>query len=662
MSHWEAEFRRRLLEDALAGRITRRQVLKRAGALGLSASFLATVLAACSDDGEDDELDELVDEMEDGDEESEDEEESDGEEAEAAEGDDEEVDIADPEDTEDLELEVADRNRTLIVMQGGSDGENPDYANFNNQVPGQQDGAHSGAVQTMFEPLIMFNVLTGDYENWLAEDWEYNDDFTEITMTLREGIAWSDGEPFTAEDVEFTFNIVRDHQDEVVHGAEIGFLEEAVADDERTIRFVLNQSNPRWWATTLTSNHGVTEQIFPKHIWEDKEFLEFTFFDEEEGWPIGTGPYELTRAEPGQKVFDLRDSWWAAETGFKEMPQIERVIYIPDRDESLSAQMLISNQIDMSRILSVQTLESVFEQNDEVLTFSGQEPPYGYLDWCPIDLGFNNQVEPWSNRDIRWAINCAIDRERLVNLAEAGAGVVARHQFTPYEWFEPYEEALEPLYEEYGLLTTAQPDRTEELMTGQGYELNGEGLWEDGDGNTVQMNIFVPEYLRPYGPGLTQMLRDGGFDAEFDLSPGLVSEVQTGEHPVALGCKGPSGVLGMDPYFMLSVYTSQYVRETGEPAPTAWATARWENEEYDEIVAQMETLDVEDPETLDLFTQAMDIWIRELPQIFMAQLIIRYPMSSHYWEGWPTEDDVYGFPHSWQQEFMKTIVNLRPTQ
>ena len=77
----------------------------------------------------------------------------------------------------------------------------------------------------------MFNVLTGEHENWLAETWEYNDDFTEITMKLREGITWQDGMPFTAEDVAFTFNLVRDHQDEMVHTAEIHLMDRAEALD-----------------------------------------------------------------------------------------------------------------------------------------------------------------------------------------------------------------------------------------------------------------------------------------------------------------------------------------------------------------------------------------------------------------------------------------------
>ncbi len=60
------------------------------------------------------------------------------------------------------------RERTFIVMQGGADGRNPDYDNFNLFVPGSNNGWHSGPLQTMNEPLVMFNVLTGEHENWLA--------------------------------------------------------------------------------------------------------------------------------------------------------------------------------------------------------------------------------------------------------------------------------------------------------------------------------------------------------------------------------------------------------------------------------------------------------------------------------------------------------------
>jgi peptide/nickel transport system substrate-binding protein len=338
---------------------------------------------------------------------------------------------------------------------------------------------------------------------------------------------------------------------------------------------------------------------------------------------------------------------------------VQRVIYIAQRDESLAAQQLITNEIDMSQILSVPTLQSIFAQNPKVITFSGQQPPYGYLDWCPIDLNFNCDAAPWGTKELRWAISYSLDREKLVALAEGGAGVTALHQFTPYEWFAPFEEALQPLYEKYGLDTKPHLDKAEAIMTELGYAKNGDGLWEK-DGETLAMRTFVPDWLKAYGPPLTQQLRDAGFDAEFDTSPGLGTQVQTGEQALAFGCKGPAGVKGMDPFFMLSIYTSQYFRPTGEPAPIWWATSRWQNTEYDAIVEQMETLSADDPKTIELFVQAMDIWFREMPDVFVAQLIIRYPMSTQYWTGWPSQEDPYGFPHSWQQEFLKTIIRLQP--
>src|SRR5215472_14585256 len=177
-------------------------------------------------------------------------------------------------------LKNVPRNQTLIAVQGGASGTNPDFANFNIRTTGGSVGGwHSGALQTMAEPLIMFNVLTGEYENWLAESWQYNADFTELTTKLRKGIEWSDGTPFTAKDVVFTFNLVRDNQDKMVHTAEISFLKEAQAVDDLTVKFVLNKPNPRWWATTLTSNHGVVEQFYPEAVFKGQDPLTFQFYD-----------------------------------------------------------------------------------------------------------------------------------------------------------------------------------------------------------------------------------------------------------------------------------------------------------------------------------------------------------------------------------------------
>ena len=538
------------------------------------------------------------------------------------------------------------------------------YAQFDNQnpfIPGSDQAFHTGTLPAMYEPLIMFNVLTGEYENWLAESWEYNAEYTEITLKLRPGIKWDDGEALDADDVVFTFNMVRDNADTMVHLADLPtFLQEAVKVDDLTVKLVLKSPSPSFWATTLTTNHGPI--VVPEHIWKDQNPLEFTNHDIANGLPVGSGPFKMVFASPQQKIYDRRDDWWAVETGFKTLPNVERIIYLPQQDESQAAQLMINGELDMGPIMQVSTLKSVLEQNPKVTMFTGQEPPYGYLDWCPIDLNLNASKAPYDDKDIRWAITYALDREKLVAIAEAGAGVPALHQFTPYGWFAPFEERLKAdVFSKYTYDTAPHLDKVDEIMTGKGWEKNGDGFWAK-DGATFDMNIYIPDWLKAYGPPLAQQLQDAGFNAAFDNSPGLGTAVQTGEQLESFGCKGPSGVLGMDPYFMLSIYGSQYFRPTGEPAPIWWATSRWQNAEYDALVEQIAPLEVDSPEAMEIFLKAMDIWVSEMPDIYVGQLIIRYPMSTQYWTNWPLEANPYGFPHSWQHDFMLSFINLQPAE
>jgi len=557
-----------------------------------------------------------------------------------------------------VHLEDIPRDRTLILMNGGPN----QYALFDNQnpyIPGSDQGFHFGTLPAVYEPLIMFNVLTGEHENWLAESWEYDEDHTAITLTLRDGIKWADGVPFTARDVAFTFNMLKAKAASMVHLADLPeFLDTTLVVDERTVRLVLSKPGPSLWATTLSTNHGV--HVLPEHVWKGKDPLEFTNHDIDKGWPLGTGPYRLVYASPYQKIYDLREDWWGAETGFKPLPRVERIIYVPQQDESQAAQLLLTDQLDMGPIMQVLTLESVLERNPRVVTFAGREPPYGYLDWCPIDLNLNCSEPPFDDPQIRRAMSLAIDRDKLVQLAESGAGLPALHPFTPYDWFAPFDDALQEVIARHGYDTRSHPREVVQIMEGKGYRKDSEGMWVSPVGERIEVGIYVPQWLRPYGPPLTQQLRDAGFDASFDTSPGLNSLAQTGEQKAFLGCKGPSGVRGMDPYLMLSVYTSQYFRPTGQPAPLWWATSRWRNEEYDRIVARIAPLEVGDEELHELFLDAMEIWIGDMPDIFLAQLIIRYPCNTTRWTGWPTQDDPYGFPHSWQWELLKTLIRLEP--
>ena len=149
---------------------------------------------------------------------------------------------------------------------------------------------------------------------------------------------------------------------------------------------------------------------------------------------------------------------------------------MPQQEESQAAQLLLTDQLDMAPIMQVLTLESVLESNARVVTFSDRQPPYGYLDWCPIDLNMNCSEPPFDDPQIRRAISMAIDREKLVQLAESGAGVVALHPFTPYEWFAPFDEALQEILAQHGYDSQPPPARGGPDHGGEGLSQRRRGL------------------------------------------------------------------------------------------------------------------------------------------------------------------------------------------
>ena len=345
----------------------------------------------------------------------------------------------------------------------------------------------------------MYNVLTGEHENWLAESWEYDDTRTVLTARLRRGIEWADGKPFTARDVAFTFEMLRDHAEAMVHLADLPeFFDSAEVVDDHTVRFHLKQPGPAFWATTLSSNHGI--QVLPEHVWRHEDPLEFTFHDIDAGLPLGTGPYRLVYASPYQKIYDLRPDWWAAREGFKPLPRIERIIYVPQQEESQSAQLLLTDQLDMAPIMQVLTLESVLERNPRVVTFSGREPPYGYLDWCPIDLNMNCSEPPYDDPGSDGPSAWPSTATRWCSWPSRGPASSPCTPSPPTSGSPPSTRPCRRSSRGMGYDSRPHPEEVVRIMEGKGYTKDEEGFWIDAEGERVEIAMYVPQWLRSYGP------------------------------------------------------------------------------------------------------------------------------------------------------------------
>ncbi|MEX2425398.1 MAG: ABC transporter substrate-binding protein [Thermomicrobiaceae bacterium] len=644
-----------LTTDVLQGRIGRRDLLKRAAMLGLAAPTLAGLLAACGEDDVDDEdADAAADDPETEDEGSEEEpgdadesdDEEDSEDDEEAVPDDADVDLGDVDD-------VA-RERTLFLRWGGQEGRFVDHDLWNGYAIGAN---HQNGLGILYEPLAYYSAFADETHPWLAEGWEYNEDSTQLTINLRTGIEWSDGEPFTAEDVAFTINHLNEIGSEVRWGTDVQqFVENAEATDESTVVVDFSVPAPRFMFF-MTYKYDIGLYIVPKHIYENEDWTTFTCFDVDGGLPVTTGPWRVVFSSPEQKIIDRRDSWWAIDAGLvDDLPQVERVVYLPFGDETGVAQQLISNQIDCSLDLRPLTIERVMQDNPSIITHTGTEPPYGYVDWWPTALFVNHEVEPFGEVDVRWAISHYINRDQMIEVGYAGAGSVSPLPLPSYPGLEPYVEHVSDLLEEYDTLAY-DPERGDELMQTAGFEKNGDGFWER-DGEVFQITLNGWTIFNDIGPIVTEQLRQAGFDAEYANPPDWADMIQQGNYEA--GFNGHGGSVSSDPYFTLRLFQSATVVS---PAGHQTNFTRWVNEDYDAIVDEMAVTSRDDQDRLmELFRQAMEIWIPELPNIQIQEWYHRIPMNQTYWTGWPTEENNYVNGAFWHLTFQLVLNELEPAQ
>jgi peptide/nickel transport system substrate-binding protein len=545
--------------------------------------------------------------------------------------------------------EVA-REKSLVIMWPPSQPGvgNPYAAGFN----------HQNGTSAMHEPLYFFSAFANKTIPWLAEGPEqYNDDFTEVTIKIRPGVEWSDGQPFTARDVAFTLNMLRQNEKLPYGGDMKKWVKNAEAVDDATVKVAFNQPAPRFVFDFLTNKFDLGIFYVPEHIFKDQQDVaSFLFYDPAKGWPLVTGPYQIVDWSPQQMLMDLRPDWWAAKTGFAALPKVERIVSVPFPDDTGAAQAIINNEIDTSLDLRPQLIKTVIESNEKIITHTGREAPYGYTDWWPNSLWFNCEVTPYNDPEVRNAVKHAIDRDQIIAIAYEGAGVPTELPFPAFPSLQKYFDAAKPLLEKYPT-KAFDPSKTEQVMSAKGYTKDGEGLWVGPDGARINARIYGFSIFADYGPVLAEQLRNAGFEASFEQPPDAYQKMADGSAHTFLF--GHGGAIA-DVYPTLDLFHSRHAAPTGTDAGTI--TARWKNEEYDKIVDQLAQLPVDDPKGMPLYLQALEIYLREMPEVPIIQWLHRIPYNTTYWTNWPTAENPYINGAFWHKTFPLILHQLQPVQ
>lgn len=550
------------------------------------------------------------------------------------------------------------REDTVIFDIDSSNIANP--TNFNWMVPGtlRNHGAH----QAMWEPLFILNYETGEIEPWLATSFDANETLDVWTLNLREGIKWSDGEAFNADDVMFTIQMLLD--DETATLGEAANMQQWVESiekiDDLTVQFNLKEPNPRFQLDYFSVRIWGGLSIMPEHVWAGQDPFTFTFYDEEQGWPIGTGPYTLTSAETDRMVWDRNDDWWGAEAGFMELPEPLRLIWIITSTEENRAQLMSNAQLDSVMNLTLGAFEAIQARNPNVVAWF-PELPYAWADPCPRELNFNTQVAPWDNVNMRKAVSLIIDRQQIIDIAYEGTTTASRSMFVQYGGMEPIISAIE----EAGmtLSPTADVAAAQALIEGEGYTLNGSGLYEK-DGEVLTADVVVNnssiEYTRTVDVIVEQLIA-AGIDAVSRPVTGATHGDLTdnGEYDLSYAWDSCGSV--NEPWNSMNHFSTEFLAPLGERPPGGNNKVRWDTEgaqAYSDIVAEIGTLPLGDPAIVDMVVEAYQYFYDEVPVLPLVQASKLVPFDTTYWTGWPTSENNFNHPASWWQSTHQMIHNL----
>ncbi len=211
------------------------------------------------------------------------------------------------------------------------------------------------------------------------------------------------------------------------------------------------------------------------------------------------------------------------------MPQIQRNIWLPFVGEQETAQAQITNGSDFGSTLQPATFPTVIKQNPKITSYSGQKPPWGYVDWWPISLYLNNEKKPFDDKDVRWAVSYYMDRKTIIDVGYLGAETVSALPMPPYPPLMPYFDAVKDLLAKYNT-NEFNPKKGDALLEAKGFKKQGE-MWHMPDGKPFTLDIIgFGASGSAMGPVLSQMLKRHGVTTSMALPPNFDDRFQKGDY------------------------------------------------------------------------------------------------------------------------------------
>ncbi|SEP29126.1 ABC transporter substrate-binding protein [Amycolatopsis saalfeldensis] len=513
-----------------------------------------------------------------------------------------------------------------VGMPNGPQAEN------NNPFLETSAAASLGYRYVIYEPLVMLNRVKPQDPGkpWLATKWDWSDNYKKLVLTIRDGVKFSDGTPMTAEDVAYTFQLLRDNK--ALNIDSVPYKDITPSGNQVTLAFDSSQ---------FVNQVKILQTIVvPKHIWSTiKDPTTDTVKN-----PVGTGPYTLKSFTPQTITVSQRTGYW------QEAPKVKEIRYTSYNDNNAQVSALTSGAAEWSFVF-IPNYKTVYVNKD----------PQHYKLWFPAQLAvhglwFNTEKAPWNNATLRQAINKVINRDDIFNQGEAGYFYPKNDQATgiPSPAGDPF---IAPQYK--GQTVKVDVAAAKAQLTGAGFKLNGNQL-VDPAGKPVTLKLSVPSGWSDYITDL-EIIKDNlaqiGITATVDKmnQDAWTKSVDTGDFEGVLHWTND----GATPYDMYrDVMDGNRYKPTGQGGING-NYGRYKN---DAATAALQTYAnaADDASRATAMATLQQIMISEQPMIPLMAANSGGEYSTRNWTGWPDENNQYGPAQPTLRNALDIVLHLKP--
>ena len=348
----------------------------------------------------------------------------------------------------------------------------------------------------LFEGLVRINGITLEPEPCLAKSWEVTSGGLVWTFHLREGVEWSDGKPFTADDVVFTFNKLIYNEDIHASARDIFTIADKQLRVEKVDKLTVKFALPVKFAPFL---RAMSQEILPRHRLE-KAVAEGKFnwtwgLDTKPEEIIGTGAFVLDKYLPGERIILKKNpNYWRKDKKGQRLPYVDKTVFLIVQNQDVALLKFQEKELDYYGMRGSDFPLLKPREKADNFTVYDTGPAFGtnFLVFNQNRGANPNTGKPFveqkklgwfTDRKFRQAVAYAIDREQIINIVMNGLGYPQYAAMSPSAGF--FYNGKVKTYE-------YNPQKAKLMLKEAGFvDSDGDGYLEDEKGNAVEFSLYT---------------------------------------------------------------------------------------------------------------------------------------------------------------------------